>query len=112
MNTGKIYGCKIFLLIHKKNYGGAYPYRRYVKNALVMKDSLSYIGAKYIDIQTGEKYYFGAEHEFVNAGALYIAEDYGLVPYNELIGNTCQNMSKRRVLKKYQEYKNKEIDKE
>ena len=111
MITEGIYDCKIFLKTHEiiENDGLIHCYGRYVKDAIVQASGIS---SSFIDIQTGERYYIGATNKFVKVGNLYIQKDYGLVPFNKLIGNTRENMTKRKVLKKYKEYKSQEKDKE
>lgn len=111
MNTGNIYECKIYQKTDefKRSDGKLISTGVYVKDAIVQPSKYS---SRYTDVQTGEEYYVGLKSCFVKVGSLYISSEHRIIPFNTLTENTRQNMPKRKVLKKYQEYKKQNRDKE
>ena len=70
---------------------------KFVKFAPVML-----MGSTYIDLETGERYNYGV-YLHTSKGSLYINR---IFPYTSFIPTKKQDMSKRRILKIYNEYKN------
>ena len=105
MNVNGVYVAAIYVLQHIEvtNYNTAtditdYMYEsKFVKFAPVML-----MGSTYIDLETGERYNYGV-YLHTSKGSLYINR---IFPYTSFIPTKKQDMSKRRILKIYNEYKN------
>ena len=106
MNINNVYVAKICVRMNEDDAsdyteGMIFVYRQsaFVKDALVYED-LESITPRYIDLETGKEY---IKFNVCNAhiGELYIKMDDGLIPYSSLIETNKKNMSKRKILKNY-----------
>jgi len=109
MNIDNVYYVKIYVkTITKKNENGLYDFvGEFVKNTLVY-EKFDDIGPVYVDLNTGKVY---DKFLLCNTclGELYINIKAGTKPYKNLIDTNRKHMSKRKILKKYNEnIKNKE----
>ena len=109
MNINNVYIAKIYVKKNeneKADYGKGviltYGEGVFIKDALVYEDIESY-NPRYIDLETGKEY---VRFDVCDAhmGELYINLQAGLIPYTDLIENNKKNMSKRKILKKYNDY--------
>ena len=110
MNINGVYFVNIYVVTEAKRMkDGLWSYEGdFVKNTLVVKkDNISSI---FTDLQTKEEYKF--ESDYCYEGDLYINKSDGLIPLYDMLPIKKQNMSKRKVLKKFNEYKDQVIKKQ
>lgn len=120
MNVDNVYLCKIYMiteidLFALNKYWPKTIYRYcpkdslkkipkiksiFIKDAMVVRIS-SY---RYRDLSTGDEYYVGTDCFRDHEGTLYISTDERPIPFAEKISVEENNMSKRKILKKYHEY--------
>lgn len=108
MNVNGVYKCHVYVKNgeHETN-DKTYDYGIFVKETLVISGSSKNY---YIDLKTGETYRF-CDVSKASIGEMYINGEFGLVPYNDVIYCKKENMSKRKILRKYNKHI-KNIDKE
>ena len=113
MNINGIYFVHVYMVhLTKEVDGGLYTKGQYIKSTLVTrKDNSYYAPNVYVDLQTNEEYTYGTSTDTFE-GDLYICKKPGLVPLDKLFTFKRQNMSKRRILKKFNDYKNQVKEKE
>ena len=110
MNVNDIYicvVCKKTALGYNKDgtvVGEGFP----VKVSLVIKNNNDLY--PYTDIKTKEDYSYGVLG--IPVGKLYIDNNYPLVPYKKFIAVEKENISKRKVLKKFNKYESQIKEKE
>ena len=104
MNINNVYVAKIFVkTVEDLNENYLQDHKGdFVKNALVY-EHLDSFRPCYIDLESGKKY---TTFKLIDAhtGELYINIKAGLIPYTSLIENNKKNMSKRKILKKFNDY--------
>lgn len=103
MNVNNVYLCKI-CMITEMNYDikrdSLEVFGSFVKDTIVVP-----VGkCLYRDLLTGEKYYVGTSFFRDDIGTFYIYRKERLIPFTEIIPVEKNNMSKRKILKKYNEY--------
>lgn len=77
----------------------------FVKNALVYYvPEKSFKQLKYIDLSTKDKYFHTSLSDSIKDGELYLEISCGLTPYRKMIKTDKNKMSKRKILKKFNEY--------
>lgn len=114
MNLESIYMCHIYVKIREINHGiteengkrfvNIESVGEAVKHTLVFKKQNTVLNA-YIDLETGEEY---TKFDVVDArvGEMFINISEGMIPASKIIEHKRNNMSKRKILKKYNEIKN------
>lgn len=114
MNINRVYVAIIYIVTKKEHFGeyftlsSGYSYSgRGVKKALVYRDK----NGSYIDLDTKERYSAGTSI-YTKVGDLIIDPSDGLIPVTSVIGFDRINMSKRKILKKYNEVMEVEKDEE
>ncbi len=114
MNINRVYVAIIYIVTKKEHFGeyltlsSGYSYSgRGVKKALVYRDK----NGSYIDLDTKERYSAGTSI-YTKVGDLIIDPSNGLIPVASVIGFDRINMSKRKILKKYNEVMEVEKDEE
>ena len=110
MNINDLYFANISM-ITKKEYrrnGETAYYHETIRQTIVKPTKNN----RYIDLLTGKKYkVFGALTSYENEiGCLFINGPF--IPFSDIISVEKQNMSKRRILKKFNDYKNQVKEKE
>lgn len=107
MNINRVYISNIYVITKKEHLGEYFTlssrysfYGREVKKALVYRDK----NGVYIDLDTKERYSAGTSI-CTEVGDLIIDPNDGLIPVAGAIGFDKINMSKRKILKKYNEVK-------
>lgn len=106
MNIDKIYFAQVNIAEKYINNGNDID-GSFVKYTVVKQVRNDYQEDVFFDLQTGYKYSHKAG--YVHLGNLYIEK---LVPYTDIIPVKEQNMSRRKVLKKFNEYRNQKNEEE
>ena len=102
MNVNGVYIAVIYVLqnikyLDETDYRVDYEYcGKFVKFAPVMLE-----GSTYVDLETYETYSYGVR-AYASKGSLYI---HRIFPYTDFISTKKQDMSKKRILKKYNEHR-------
>ena len=111
MNLNKVYLCEIYQLVdivyNDKNSSNNNKFLRVIRDTMFIKKTLVYyseLKREYIDLITKEKYKYG--YGACVIGDYYINSKKGLTPLSSLINCKRKNMTKKRILKKY----NKELE--
>lgn len=106
-NVNSIYLCDIYqvfdVILNKKEDTTTFM-GSFVKKALVYRDDFGY----FVDLNTGEKYYSKGKC----IGDFYVSLKHNLIPVSSFIDYKKENMSKKKILKKYNEYNNQIKEKE
>ena len=101
MNINNVYIAKIYVKTVEK-FNRDFSVRsegEFVKDTLVY-EKLDTILPCYIDLESGKKYR-NFDLNDTDIGELYINIKAGLIPYTSMIENNKKNMSKRKILKNY-----------
>ena len=98
MNINDVYLCEVCLMLSRNHSNGRFEYESVGKELVCKID-----GGIYIDLNTGEFYSFGPSRAF--PGNKFIDMKNELIPITEIINFRFKNVSKNRILKKYDKYK-------
>ena len=110
VNINGVYLVKIYVKIEEKHIHSANRHPldysvesigSYVKDALVYNESTNY-DSRYVDLKTKEVY-TNFDLNDTKVGELYINLKAGMIPVKDIINFKKENMSKRKILKKYKE---------
>ena len=98
MNINNVYEAEIWRVCDiKLSYGFESKVKtEFVRKTLFYKDNNGY----YVDIITKKIYVFGQKYDFIDD--LFIKPE-TMIPISELIDARRDNMTKRKILKKYKE---------
>ena len=105
-NVNSIYLCNIYqvfdVILNRKEDTTTFI-GSFVKKALVYRTA-----GYFVDLNTGEKYYSKGKR----IGDFYVSLKHNLIPVSSFIDYKKENMSKKKILKKYNEYNDKIKEKE
>ena len=102
MNTNKIYLVNVYIKTSSEKISGIELYHEkadFIKKALVY-DRTAMFEPYYVDLATRRKYYIFQLSD-AEVGELFINMKQGLIPLENIIEINQKNMSRRRILKKY-----------
>ena len=97
MNSNNVYYAKIYRLVEKDGYIFKGTFSRY---ALVYQKS----NEKFYDLFT--KRYLNADFDVFSKYGTEIVGVKNLIPFNSIVNQTKENLSKRKIKKLYIEHKN------
>lgn len=100
MNINSVYECSIYQIVNYDIEKGYINYKfKFVKKAIVYKNKNN----SFTDLGTKEKYKFGYGACFI--GDFFICAEDGMIPLAQVIEHKRKNMTRKKILKKYDEVK-------